>query len=376
MKSQVLHTVWCNIFAVAAGEIWSWSLLRVKRQTLLPPLMFAHKSNLRSFVPSVKVMPWLVLLELTAHIVCFDDAQMGIHTIPRRELIKALREAGGGPLGAFNENFMAFTREGTRRFIRATFHSEKLRTPLNPLADELEFGARYSRTDEQGTSRLTNSPEKPQNEKLKTLLNSPTNKLVASLDAGVRATREHARYPRTKERGTRKLAHTLCKDRNNEKSRKPMIRLTGPLRDEINTSLELPAREHARYPRTTRQATCDTHVNGLRKLCAACPATTDLGPGRIPRYINEVLCEAGIQTTGHMCGGSKGLCGTTSVSQTFLRVTAKPTTTSLKLGGMFLESYSRTIRVACQCHLFAKLWRHFRCWTAQCCKEKSCANVY
>ena len=30
MKSQVLHTVWCNISADAAGEIWSWSLAGVK----------------------------------------------------------------------------------------------------------------------------------------------------------------------------------------------------------------------------------------------------------------------------------------------------------------------------------------------------------
>ena len=30
MKSQVLHTVWCNISGEAAGEIWNWSLLGVK----------------------------------------------------------------------------------------------------------------------------------------------------------------------------------------------------------------------------------------------------------------------------------------------------------------------------------------------------------
>ena len=30
MKSQVLHTVQCNISAEAAGEIWHWSLLGVK----------------------------------------------------------------------------------------------------------------------------------------------------------------------------------------------------------------------------------------------------------------------------------------------------------------------------------------------------------
>ena len=30
MKSQVLHTVWCNITGEATGEIWTWSLLGVK----------------------------------------------------------------------------------------------------------------------------------------------------------------------------------------------------------------------------------------------------------------------------------------------------------------------------------------------------------
>ena len=30
MKSQVLHTVWCNITVEATGEIWTWSLLGVK----------------------------------------------------------------------------------------------------------------------------------------------------------------------------------------------------------------------------------------------------------------------------------------------------------------------------------------------------------
>ena len=30
MKSQVLHTMWCNISGEAAGEIWKWSLLGVK----------------------------------------------------------------------------------------------------------------------------------------------------------------------------------------------------------------------------------------------------------------------------------------------------------------------------------------------------------
>ena len=34
MKSQVLHTVWCNISGEAAGEIGHWSLLRKRGLTL------------------------------------------------------------------------------------------------------------------------------------------------------------------------------------------------------------------------------------------------------------------------------------------------------------------------------------------------------
>ena len=51
MKSQVLHTVWCNISGEAAGEVWTWSLLGVKGLILAycsssAPLLF----NVLSFV--------------------------------------------------------------------------------------------------------------------------------------------------------------------------------------------------------------------------------------------------------------------------------------------------------------------------------------
>ena len=35
MKGQVLHTGWCFISGEAAGEIWNWSLLRVKGKMLI-----------------------------------------------------------------------------------------------------------------------------------------------------------------------------------------------------------------------------------------------------------------------------------------------------------------------------------------------------
>ena len=43
MKSQVLHTVWCNISGEAAGEIWNWSLLGVKKvKTFKNALILPH----------------------------------------------------------------------------------------------------------------------------------------------------------------------------------------------------------------------------------------------------------------------------------------------------------------------------------------------
>ena len=44
MKSQVLHTVWCNISGEAAGELWNWSPLGVKGLNL------AHLEWVRSSV--------------------------------------------------------------------------------------------------------------------------------------------------------------------------------------------------------------------------------------------------------------------------------------------------------------------------------------
>ena len=41
MKSQVLHTVWCDISGEAAGEICNWSLLGVKGQTRI--LLIQHQ---------------------------------------------------------------------------------------------------------------------------------------------------------------------------------------------------------------------------------------------------------------------------------------------------------------------------------------------
>ena len=51
MKSQVLHTVWCNITGEAAGEIWTWSLLGVKGL-----IVFCyHLARERSVIPALHV---------------------------------------------------------------------------------------------------------------------------------------------------------------------------------------------------------------------------------------------------------------------------------------------------------------------------------
>ena len=42
MESQVFHTVWCNITGEAAGEIWTWSLLRVKGLKVILFLIYAN----------------------------------------------------------------------------------------------------------------------------------------------------------------------------------------------------------------------------------------------------------------------------------------------------------------------------------------------
>ena len=50
MKSQVLHTVWCNISGEAAEESWCWSLLGVKGLTLSLPRAINFSWSLTSNV--------------------------------------------------------------------------------------------------------------------------------------------------------------------------------------------------------------------------------------------------------------------------------------------------------------------------------------
>ena len=47
MKSQILHTVWYNIFGEAAEEIWNWSPLGEKGLTLSLPRVINLKFPLQ-----------------------------------------------------------------------------------------------------------------------------------------------------------------------------------------------------------------------------------------------------------------------------------------------------------------------------------------
>ena len=78
------------------------------------------------------------------------------------------------------------------------------------------------------------------------------------------------------------------------------------------------------------------------RSCPACPVFTDLGPDKLPRYINEVHCGADWQ----VCEGSAGVCTPTVMWQTFLRKTGRchPLT-----GHEVLTKYEQSIRVCCEC---------------------------
>ena len=92
------------------------------------------------------------------------------------------------------------------------------------------------------------------------------------------------------------------------------------------------------YPVTTITGPCETTIGGITRLCKVCPAITDLGPDKIPRYINELLCE-GIE----FCGVPEvfGVCQNTALNQDFLT-----------FENIIPQVYSQAIRVCCECSLF------------------------
>lgn len=92
------------------------------------------------------------------------------------------------------------------------------------------------------------------------------------------------------------------------------------------------------YPITMITGPCETTVGGLNRLCKVCPAITDLGPDKIPRYINELLCD-GYELCG--IGGVVGICQNTVLNQDFLMIQ-----------NLIMQVYSQPIRVCCECSLF------------------------
>lgn len=92
------------------------------------------------------------------------------------------------------------------------------------------------------------------------------------------------------------------------------------------------------FPVTTPSGSCESTIGGLERLCEVCPHVTDLGPDKIPRYINEVLCGE-----EESCSVSDvvGLCQNSKVVQDFLMIV-----------GSSMVIYTQEIRVCCECALF------------------------
>lgn len=92
------------------------------------------------------------------------------------------------------------------------------------------------------------------------------------------------------------------------------------------------------YPSTTILGSCENTIGNLERLCDVCPAYTDLGPNKIPRYINEVICAPEVACG---VGDLLGQCQNTTIEQEFIM-----------LQGFDFEFYMQPIRVCCECGLF------------------------
>ena len=85
--------------------------------------------------------------------------------------------------------------------------------------------------------------------------------------------------------------------------------------------------------------------------CSACPVVTDLGPGKFPRFINEVICQGPPSPPNppQICGLTTiGICMTTSINQQLLEARCDPATNT-----QILVPYTQPIRSCCECFL---LW--------------------
>ena len=107
-----------------------------------------------------------------------------------------------------------------------------------------------------------------------------------------------------------------------------------PVRSKISTF-----KKSKSFPFTTLSGSCESTIGEFERLCSVCPAITDLGLDKLPRYINEVLC--GNETYCGVGGNVFGLCQNSTVTQSFL----------MKVGSTW-EVYSQEIKVCCECALF------------------------
>ena len=89
-------------------------------------------------------------------------------------------------------------------------------------------------------------------------------------------------------------------------------------------------------PITTSRGPCESKTEGL---CDLCPAKSDLGPDKIPEFINVMVCR-GQQSCGQ--GYVTGECKNSSVTQTFLQ----------RVGLDQFETYLQEITICCECALF------------------------
>ena len=96
------------------------------------------------------------------------------------------------------------------------------------------------------------------------------------------------------------------------------------------------------YPRSAKMGSCSANYFGYSRICSACPVVTDLGAGKYPRYINEIVCNQ----ENALCANNLGFCQTTVLNQQFLMATCDPNT-----GLETLETYTQPIRACCECLL-------------------------
>ena len=102
-------------------------------------------------------------------------------------------------------------------------------------------------------------------------------------------------------------------------------------RDESSDSGSMDEPTGPSFPVTDPRGPCESKTEGL---CDICPATTRLGPDKIPEFINVMVCRGQ--------GSVRGECKNSSVTQTFLQ----------RIGVDEWKTYLQEITICCECALF------------------------